>query len=245
MRTCVLLTIGIITNCCASFGQLAPTISQFLVTAIDDPKTNLKAAQIDYLTGQPYRLSPIRRVEIRTENDRLRSGEQEYRLRLSATNPWEARNTSHLFIAKSNLLNLEREVALKDALFYRYKLIIQYVFDKEEYELAVRAQNNQQSQLSILGRSQGSATFNFNKYIELKMNIIKTTSEVSERKRRLDETMFLIGDLVEEIIGSDLSWTKEYLIKTDRIYVVSDSIRQSNIPSSKIALNEKQLEIDN
>lgn len=224
-------------------AQTLSGIADFLSMAASDFQVNARNAQVEFLESRPYKLSPLRKVELRTENDRLRAGEQEYRLRFSATNPWEARNASNLFRARSELIQLEKDKDLKRVLYDRYQMVIGYLTDKQSYDIALRRKQNIKDQLNAMEKLQGSTTFDSRKYIELKIKVVKSLADVSYEKVKVNESELQILNQLEDKETTQLDWSIQQIISPDRQYEVVDSIRKENITSSLITLNKKRLEV--
>ena len=117
------------------------TISDFIRSAEDDQEVKSVDAQINYLKSKPYRLSPLQKLEFRTQNRELLYSQQEYALRLNPANPWEMRSNNKYFEEYSSSLSIEKEVALKNALVDRYNLVILYLYYFELKSLAERNAN--------------------------------------------------------------------------------------------------------
>lgn len=135
------------------------TIEEFIQSTEQDPQVTLFVEQIEYLKEKPYRLSPLQKTEIRTQNKELTVGQQEYALRFSPANPWELRNNNRYFKAYQSALALEKSMILKEALLLRYEVVIDIYYYQQLKAMEVDLKQLVDNQVLILERQQTSSFF--------------------------------------------------------------------------------------
>src|SRR5688572_23952644 len=105
----------------AAVANAQVNIAAFLGAVEQDPELAVYANQINYLSRKPYRSSPVRSIELRTQNNELGSGERQYGFRLSPANPWELKYSNRVFRTQQEVMALEKELILKELLLERYR----------------------------------------------------------------------------------------------------------------------------
>ena len=104
------------------------SIGEYLGSALQDPEVLTFEDQITFLNTRPYRLSPLRELQLRTQNRELTPTQQEFGIRLSPANPFEMKSQNQYFKEYNTTLSYEKEFALKEALIVRYLTVIEYTY---------------------------------------------------------------------------------------------------------------------
>ena len=131
----------------------------FIRAAKDDPAVSMFDLQVEYLNGEPYRLAPVQKLELRTETNQLDPSRQEYALRMAPANPWELRQNNLYFKELKSSIALEKGIVLKEVLLDRYTLIIELVTYAGLRDLAQRKLELTQTSLTMLEKQQLSGYF--------------------------------------------------------------------------------------
>lgn len=227
----------------AALSQLS--VAQFLNSAQSDKRVNVFDEQIDYLNQKPYRLSPIQKMEFRTESNQLDPNRQDYALRFNPANPWEIKNTNKYFTEYKSLLWLEKQIALKEALVLRYHHVIQYGYLQELSNIEKEKSRLLEKQLSIMEAQQFSDFFKAEDYLELKLDFIDQSTEVEEAHFDLNNQVLQMAGLYPSAIIDSIGWTLQDLISIDRIAEVVDSLSANLNPSANLSYREKQITLAN
>src|SRR5688572_23820750 len=193
------------------------TMEEFIRSAFEDPEIKTFDEQINYLDGKPYRLSPLQRMEFRTQNQELQADQQEYALRFTPANPWEVRNNNRYFKAYQSSLQFERDMILKEALIERYYEII-YI----AYYAGMRSQLEDirqlvDKQVSILERQQASSFFDADDYVELKMKQLNRMVESEEADFELQNQQLRTERLYPNAHGRTIPWNANDMITIDQL----------------------------
>jgi SOS-response transcriptional repressor LexA len=100
--------------------QAQVTLDEFLYSALEDPSIKTLQAQASYLTDKSvYRMTPVQKIELRTESNQLDRTRQDYGLRINPANPFEVKRTAHYFQTYQQLLQLDQQRTLKELLYNR------------------------------------------------------------------------------------------------------------------------------
>jgi hypothetical protein len=220
-------------------------MSEFLLSANDDSKTNSFGVQMDYLDKRPYRLSPLRRMEFRTESNQLDPSRQDYGMRFNPANPWEIKNNNNYYAQYRSVLALQHDLALKDALIDRYDLIIKLLYYKAIRN--IREENNRltATQLSIIEKQQHSDYFNGEDFVKLKLDQIDQTVEMEEVTFDLDDQLRKMAAFYPEIAKGPIDWKYEDIISVDRVEQVVDSLIDVQSTPATLLYRESQIELAN
>jgi hypothetical protein len=215
----------------------------FLSSAGQDPQLELYNNQINYINKGQYQLSPVRGIELRTQNNRLGSGQQQYGLRVNPANPWEVKYTNRVFTTQREILSLQKELVFKEALEKRYQLVNDLLFLNEINTIRKAIFQNGENQLLVLEKQKGSSFFDAEDYVELKL-------EQMEEQTALEAFGFEILQKLTEIEGlfpaaalTAPRWTYNGLITLPRIHKVVDSLMVSPLYTTRLAYRQERIKL--
>jgi hypothetical protein len=211
------------------------SMAEFIRTAAEAPEVKALDGQVGYLDAKPYKLSPLQKMEFRTQNRELKSNQQEYALRFSPANPWEVRNNNRYFQNYQSALTLEKGLVLKDALLQRYMAIISFVYYADWKELAREQQALLDKQIEIAEKRTGSAQFDPDAYVRLKIAAIDRVVEAEEVEFDLLTQQSVIASLYAPAAQQEPGWRSSQLLSVDAIQEVVDSIQLATAVSARLA----------
>jgi hypothetical protein len=226
-----------------SFATAQVSIRDFLQGASSHPDLKTFDQQLNYLGKKPYRLSPLQKLEFRTQNRELITTQQEYALRISPANPWEIRSNNQYFKDYRTALQLEREIIHKELLTERYTIIIEYLYSSELRSLIEERQKLMATQLAILEQQLGSSYFDADEYVDLKIDHLTESVELEEIDVEILESVHQVERLYPEAFRKQLDWNYTTVITSDKIQQVADSISKASIRSSKIAFQQQRISL--
>lgn len=216
--------------------------SAFLAAAQSDPAVVAFDRQGRYLDGKPYRLSPLQKLEARTESNQLDPNRQDYALRINPANPWEMRNNAQYFRELSASLMLERSMVFKEMLLERYILVIDLVTCRAEEELARRDVALAQAYVHALERQQLSGYFDAGDFVELKLDEM-------DKVVALEEEAFETADKIRQVeilhpeATSATTWSLEQVVSVGRIGRIVDSLSQRASATTTLAYYQKRIAV--
>jgi hypothetical protein len=222
-----------------SFAQVS--VNEFLRLAASDPAVSAAEAQISYLSTNPYKLSPLQKLEFRTQNRELLYTQQEYGLRVSPANPWEVRNTNKYFTAYQTSLALEKERSLKKALVERYELVIAYYYYYEQKVIAETTERLIEKQLSVLEKQTGSSFFDADEFVKLKLDLLEQKAEKEEALFDWQSQMASISKFLTKTSLTNLAWEQQSIISVSRIQKVADSILTIAVVPLNVSYYQQQV----
>lgn len=228
-------------------GTLTAQISvgQFFKKAQSDFEVSVFDEQINYLNKKPYQLSPLQKMEFRTESNQLDRNRQDYALRFNPANPWEIKNTNKYFEGYKSSLVLEKQLALKKALDLRYTFVIEYVFFKEIKTIKEQDKKLVEDQLSIMEAQQFSEYFKAEDYIDLKLNHIDRITELEESEYDLYKQLQQLSIYYSGAIVDSLNWSSQNIISIERVEEVVDSLENLSLTFSSLNYRESKIELAN
>jgi hypothetical protein len=230
-QTCALIT----------FGQV--TINEFLNSANSDPEVLTFSDKITYLNNKPYRLSPIREVQLRTQNRELLPTQQEFGVRVSPANPFELRRHNEYFKEYNSALSFEKEFALKDALSVRYLTVIEFVYFADLSNQAATSSKNLADQIAILEKQSGSHYFDAEDFVDLKLDQLDFQVEQEEIQFELSNQLHRIARTYPQAHQQTIEWSFLKLISPEGIKAVIDSLEQLSIKTSWVAYQEQKIRL--
>jgi hypothetical protein len=219
------------------------SVSTFLISAYQDNDLKSTEEQLRYLDTRPYQLSSVRNLEFRTRSNQLDPGRQDYALRLNPANPWEIRSTARYYEAYASTLKSKRELALKQALIDRYKLVIQWVYYQDLLSLKQKAIRLTEAQVSILDGQQTTDLFKGDDFVSLKLDNMEHWTEEEEISYDLMTFRGYINGKCPGAAGQPIDWQNESFVSMDRIEQIMDSLSQQEIPSAMVLYRERQINL--
>jgi len=224
-----------------SFSQVS--ISEFIGSASNSPEVKSTDAQINYLQSNPYRLSPLQRLEFRTQNREIMYTQQEYALRFNPANPWEVQRNNKYFEEYQHSLSFEKELALKSALVDRYNMVILYLYYYELKTLALDIERLTEQKLFVLERQSASSFFDPDEYVKLKVQQLNISVEKEETDFDWQSQKSAVNQLYPEAAGKNILWEGQEVISITSIERVSDSLNTLMISPLEVAFRQQKVNV--
>jgi hypothetical protein len=215
--------------CLSLHANAQMTIGDFLRTANNDIRLRQWDQRLDYLEGKPYKLSPIQRLELRTQNRELERTQQEFALRVTPSNPWEIKNTNRYFKSYQNVMAVERNLVLQEAFKDRYHAAVDFIISSEQRNLRQQEYDNISQQLVILEKQIGSNYFDADDYLDSQLELVETSADLHGEMVTQSIAMRKIKFLADNPLSTGLQWQKPELISVNRILKVVDSLSNQSL----------------
>jgi hypothetical protein len=228
---------------CMAPGQ-SISISEFLKSAGSDEFVKTAKAKGQYLQSKPYKLSPLQRLEFRTQNRELSRYNQEYAFRFTPANPWEVKSNNQYFSQYQSFIQIERQVALKSALLDRYFAIVEYLYRLQLKTLAEHSLALTDKKLAMMDQLRGSSFFDADEYVELKIDQLEKSGNRDEAELEWSQQQALIYSLYPTAAGMPIDFAMESIISVDRIERVADSLKSKEIHSLLVAYRQQRIQMD-
>ncbi len=212
-------------------------ITNYLQDVMQTSDLIIQDEKATLLDGKPYKLSPFRRIQFRTENDELAEEQQEYALRVNATNPFYIKRNNDLFLEEYKALNLERQVALKTILKEKYHLVVDFcvLSTRLSYEEQLLELAKQQEKL-LLAEAETNR-LNTDKLLDNKLEQIEQLEKVEELKSRLN----LLSQKMGLINSGQSNWKVTDLIPADSLIKVATKLQNSVYSAPELALKRHKI----
>lgn len=224
-----------------SYGQ--SNLNHFLISAAQESELDIYQSQISYLNKQPYRMSPVRELEFRTQTNEIGANEQRYGLRLSPANPWEVRNTKRVFKSYQSLLSLKKELAFKEILTSRYLMLTEFLYLKGMQQLKSELLENLNAQIGIMENQSASEFFEAEDYVKLKLEQMEEQADLEAfdfyLSQRLKEMERLQGTGSLETSG--LSF--DSVIPLKQLNKVIDSLLAGPMHMTQMAYHKEKIKL--
>lgn len=223
----------------------------FIRTAQDAPTVTMFDLQVDYLNKKPYRLSPLQKVELRTESNRMDVARQEYALRLNPANPFELRQNNRYFNALKSTIALEKGIVLKEVLFERYTLIIELVTFAGLRDLAQRELELTQTYIAMLEKQQLSGNFDGEDYVDLKLEEMDKSVDVDEALFEVENAARKVVAIFPDAAAHVKNWSLNDVVTITQIQKLLDSLETAAPEATslsyfqqKIALADREYDLE-
>ncbi len=129
-----ILTYILLIVCNSSIAQFS--IEAFLSSASEDLDLLANQSQVNFLAENKFNSPWIHRVEFRSRTNNWDILQDDFRLRFSPTNPSEVRANKDYYQIQMDALQSEYLVTLNNALFNRYKLLLEYLMLNDLMDIA-------------------------------------------------------------------------------------------------------------
>lgn len=230
-------------TCLPFFAQSQVSIEDFLLAVWDEPTLQSFSQQDRYLNTKPFRLAPIQQLQVRTESNQLDPQRQGYAVRLNPSNPWEMRRNNQYFKTYQEVLQLDRNRALKESLLERYNVIIGWLYFQEVNSLKLESKQTNEKLLSILEGQRYSDYFDADGYVKLKLDQVENTLAVEETNFEIDNQRRRVEALYESAKLKTIEWPATSVISVDKIEIVIDSLVKEQAALGEVAYREKQIDL--
>lgn len=237
----ILIGLVFLGTTCVSMAQIS--VSQFIGSALKDPEVKTFDEKVSYLQRKPYRLSPLKEVEFRTQNRELLYTQQEYAIRLSPANPWEVRSNNRYFKAFETSLTMEREMVLKEALTERYYTLIEYLYYHEWKELSARSQLQLENQLAILDKQTGSTFFDADELVKVRIDQMDNSAQLEEISYDLSNLQHRISRLFPEAHRKETNWKLKDTPEMEQIKSICDSLALASYESVAVSYQQQKINL--
>jgi len=225
------------------------TMEAYLETAYKDQALEMYHAQLNFLDDNKYNSPWLNRVELRIGTEDANFSMDEFRLRLSPSNPFEVRANKIYHRKHISRINAAYTVALNEALKNRYQLLLDHFYLTHLRQLL---ENQQQEQRKLMEHLQLMSTTGFDAgdLIDLESEMSDILISIEKLKLEISETEFYMSmDIPSEI---SIDWEKMEVVTIDQIKNYIESIRsqeqQQNIfvkeAEEELLLNEQMLKIN-
>lgn len=237
MRLVFLLTL---TTFCVNAQH---TIDNFLQSAREDVRLRQYNESLQYLGGRPWRLSPIQRLELRSQNRELDPALQEYAVRVTPSNPWELKYTNEYFRSYNSMLSMERALILQESYKDRYEAVAEFIIRGQFHQLAEEIHANINQQVAILEGQIGSGYFDPDDYLDAQLDLIEANAELHETEIERSGASTRIKFLSAGKMNDNLAWTVSDLISVSRIQRVIDSLRHQSLMALAISYQKERIRL--
>jgi len=113
---------------CAVNAQEAFEMERYLASAFTDQTLENSQSQLNFLGENNYNAPWLNRLELRVGSEDANASLNQYRIRLSPTNPAEIKANKKYYKQHLNVLDAQQKVAFNEALMNRYGLILDLAY---------------------------------------------------------------------------------------------------------------------
>lgn len=175
--------------CLLHFSQMLYaqfSINEFLNEAKNDVRLYEHEQKSRFLEKNPYKSPWIQRTEFRVRTNDLNVSADDYRFRISPTNPFEIRENNKYYQMQFDLLFSEYQKALNSALNERYLLILDYLVNQDRLFHKDKQISLISDEIRILDAQADDPDFRLIDYLETKEDLIQALLESNELKHQND-----------------------------------------------------------
>ena len=222
-------------------AQRSFEMEPFLKAAFNDRTLKSYQLQTKFLEQNNYNFPLLHRVELRIGNEEYTETPNQFRVRLSPSNPAEIKANKKYYNKQLTSINSRQQIALSDVLYNRYLLIIELAVLLELKELT---ENQINSQVELSGKIDNSlVNLKLKDVIALQSNQTKFLLSKEEIESKIIETNYFIKSHypgMPEKVDSISNLIQVSEIKKYLKYITAED----NLENVRIAALRNQLELD-
>ena len=221
------------------------SIAQYLLSAEKDKQLERYQAELNFLESTSMRPSLIRETEVRMTTERLETKIDDYRLRVSPTNPWEIRANNRYKTQLEENTKTRYQISFSKALKTRYEMLLKHSYLSEmirhsREEVDFRKKIADQITLQ-------QTTIDLEELIEIESDLSNEEIKLAEMEMELNEAQEMIALDIE----NQIDWTGFNMITPESVssYLeIQDSTDQQNLyklnAQQNFALEEKMFQVN-
>lgn len=224
------------------------TVQEFLRSARNDVSVTGFDAQLDWFGLRNYRLPWVNELELRTQNNVMLFGRQQYRMRLDFPNPLMVRNNNRYFDAQQALKQIKRQSALRDAIRDRYLMAVEWLIARDKIVILKATEDLIRRRVEIQRQQAGSSSFNPDTYLEARIDLIARMADTEEARADLMLLENRMALILNRTGGKPfVSWEP---IRPETISILSDTlsartmVTDMRIQLQSIELAERRTKLD-
>lgn len=226
------------------------TFNAYLGTARNDIDLSDINEKLGYLNTNRIGPPAINRMEFRMQSRDLNISPEDFRLRLTPTNPGEFSSNRVYQNAEINSLDKDYQFTLNNALIIRYKLIVNYLFYRERINIADQELQMLQDDLTIIKGKGEFEQLDATALVDSERKKTETQIEKTEFESRLKKAEVAIRGLYE--FQGDINLTFDQLTGIESLNSMvlqfSQATDSANIylarEQSKLDLKESKYKVD-
>jgi len=170
------------------------SMEDFLATARNDLALGPSKAKLDFLKENNFNGPWISRVEFRTRSNDANFSQEDFRFRITPGNPAELKAYKRYYTKQVNLLNIEYQEELNNALLQRYYLAIDHIFEfKQQSNLEKQLQINRKL-IDMMSKSMDSYSMDLGDLIDAESDDLDMKLKLENAKIKMDELEYLIKE---------------------------------------------------
>ncbi|MDX1629146.1 MAG: hypothetical protein R3345_10640 [Fulvivirga sp.] len=202
-------------------------VNEYLQTALKDQRLNRYQSELSFLQDNKMLPSWIRETEVRIGTEGLDNSIEDYRLRISPSNPWEINANKHYRNQLMSNTETRYQISLTDALLTRYNMLITSYFLTTQISLLqeeIDTRKNLSDQLVNIS----SGDVEMEDLINMEADLGKAEIKLKEYQNELDK----INSMINNLINKEVNWASfEFIAPAtiESILVNQDSLHDNNL----------------
>jgi hypothetical protein len=216
-------------------------LEQFLGTAREDISLNPAKAKIDFLEENNYNGPWISRVEMRTRSDDANLSQEDFRFRLTPSNPSELKANKRYYDKQVSLLNTEYQDVLNTALKQRYIIAVDHMFESfKMVNLEKQLKINRQL-IEMINSGNGIYSMDMGDLVDAQSDELDLSLSIENTRIALDEIEYLMKEFYP--FSGEINWYRSELMEISDILNLFEEFkrRPSGQHVNLVKLEQKNL----
>ncbi len=195
------------------YGQF--NLEEFLATAREDISLNPTKAKLDFLEKNDYDGPWISRVELRTRSNDANLSQEDFRFRLTPSNPAELKANKRYYEKQVALLNTEYQDALNTALKQRYFIAIDHMFESFRKDNLEKQLKINRQLIEMINSGNGIYSMDMGDLVDAQSDELDLNLSIENAGIELDEIEYLMKEVYQ--FSGDIDWSGSELMEISDI----------------------------
>lgn len=187
----------------------------FLSTSRSDLSLNPSQSKLDFLKENNFNGPWISRVEFRTRSNDANISPEDFRLRFTPANPAELKANKRYYSKQIELLNLEHQEELNNALKQRYLLMVNHLFEFDKVAYLEKQLDINRQLIALMNKGTGTYEIDLGDLIDTESNELDLNLSIKNSEIEMTEIVYLMKEVYD--FNGGIKWDEEELIEVQDI----------------------------
>ena len=234
-----LLTL-IVGLCVYKQGHAQFSLDKFLCSARSDISLNPARARMDFLKENSFNGPGISRVEFRTRSNDANLSQEDFRFRITPGNPAELKANKRYFDKQVSLLDMEYRKLLNAALFERYFIAMEHIFESNRLKNLQKKREKLQEITEMINNTDAQYELDLGDLIDAESNDLELKLDIGNARIRIDEIEYKMRQYYD--FQDTVDWSKSKLMDVDEVLEAFERFRaeEGNIDHISLEMMEQE-----
>jgi hypothetical protein len=198
-------------------------INEFIGSARSDLSLESAKAKLEFLKDNNFNGPWLSRVEFRTRSNDANISQEDFRFRLTPSNPAELKAYKRYYQKAVAFQNIEYRDLLNSALKKRYRLVIDHYFASTEIENLQQQLQINHDIIAMINQSPGRYSLDLGDLIDAESDELEMNLAIEDARIEIDEVEYLMK--AHHNFEGDVKWQSFQLLDVEDILTILQEIK--------------------